>query len=109
MREIIAVEVSEVTGHAVTIEDVAASYDNFEIDASGVSAQQTGHVELADNLPGFAEFLGEIVDALAGNASSFALGLRGTVEDMCVQEEAVSDALNSIELPSFHGDGQVAQ
>ena len=99
----------EFTTQANKLDEIVDSYDGFEVDTAGTDANSTGHVELSQNLPEFAAFVTQAVEALAGNAKLTANALRGVNQDMCTNEDYTNQQISSLELPTFDGSGQAVR
>lgn len=107
MADDIVVGADEIRDNATALDRVADGYESVLVGDSCLADSAVGHIELAQNLPLFASFVGDVIDALAAHAQSTATQLRGVVGDMCVQEELTEQSIRSLELPSFTGDGKV--
>lgn len=106
MTEPISADFDEFTSQANKVDDAVEQYQPFELNLAGTDAQSTGHVELSDNLPGFAAFVEEAVEALHANANFTANALREAGQDLCRLEDDTHDQIRSFEMPSFDGRGQ---
>lgn len=109
MTQAISGDPEEFQSQASKLDEVAEAYDTYELDMAGTNANSTGHTELSRNLPGFAAFVSEAVEALAGHARLTASALRGVNQDMCTNEDYTNQKINSLELPTFDGSGQAVK
>ncbi|WP_062078565.1 hypothetical protein [Demequina globuliformis] len=107
MADDIVVGADEIRANANTLDQVADTYDSVLVGGVCLADTAVGHVELAENLPLFASFVGDVVAALASHAEQTAAQLRGVVGDMCVQEDLTEASIRSLTLPTFNGEGKV--
>ena len=76
---------------------------------AGTDVTATGHAELSANLPGYCDFVSEVLNTLVANAAGIAEQLRIAARDYCSTDEASFDSFARLSSPTFHAQGSVPQ